>query len=115
MAASARSTPSITSRNSSAGPGSASIRASPSRRAPPPPARHITPQSETAGQALLRDMNREHQERLPGDSQLEARIASYELAARLQSHAPEALDLGRETEATRRAYGIGQPATESFA
>lgn len=81
----------------------------------PPAARHITPDSERASHELLREMNREHQERLPGDSRLEARIASYELAARLQSHAPETLDLSRETEATRRLYGIGQPATDAFA
>ena len=82
---------------------------------PPASARHITPESERDSQALLREMNREHQERVPGDSRLEARIASYELAARLQSHAPETLDLARETEATRRLYGIGQPATDAFA
>jgi hypothetical protein len=82
---------------------------------PPASARHITPESERDSQALLREMNREHQERVPGDSRLEARIASYELAARLQCHAPETLDLARETEATRRLYGIGQPATDAFA
>src|SRR5437588_6029163 len=48
---------------------------------PPRSARHITPQSEAEGQALLREMNREHLGRMPGDSRLEARIASYELAA----------------------------------
>jgi hypothetical protein len=66
------------------------------------------------GQALLRDMNRAHLERTPGDSRLEARIASYELAARMQLSAPEALDIARETEATRRLYGIGAPATDAF-
>src|SRR5439155_1523713 len=66
---------------------------------PPRDARHITPQSEAEGQALLREMNREHLEQAPGDSRLEARIASYELAARMQLSAPEALDLARETEA----------------
>jgi hypothetical protein len=82
---------------------------------PPASARHITPDSEADSRALLREMNREHLERLPGDSRLEARIASYELAASLQSHAPEALDLARETEATRRLFGVGQPATDVFA
>ena len=82
---------------------------------PPASARYITPGSERDVHALLREMNREHQERTPGDSRLEARIASYQLAARLQSHAPETLDLGRETEATRTSYGIGQPATDAFA
>jgi hypothetical protein len=82
---------------------------------PPPGALHITPESEAAGQAILREMNREHLQQLPGDSRLEARIASYELAARLQTHAPEALDLQRETEATRRLYGLDQPQTAPFA
>ena len=82
---------------------------------PPTSARHITPQSEADGQAVLRDINRDYAQQHPGDSRLEARIASYELAARLQSHAPEALDLNRETEATRRLYGVGDPATDTFA
>jgi hypothetical protein len=82
---------------------------------PPTSARHITAESDSAGQTLLREMNRDHLAQAPGDSRLEARIASYELAARLQSHAPEALDLSRETEATRRLYGLGEPATDSFA
>jgi hypothetical protein len=82
---------------------------------PPTSARHITPQSEVEGHALLREMNRAHLEESPGDSRLEARIASYELAARMQRSAPEALDLARETEATRRQYGVGQPETDAFA
>jgi hypothetical protein len=82
---------------------------------PPASARHITPQSESEGHALLREMNQEHLAGSPGDSRLEARIASYELAARMQRSAPEALDLSRETEATRRLYGVGQPDTDTFA
>jgi hypothetical protein len=82
---------------------------------PPRSARYITPQSERDGQALLREMNREHLAQTPGDSRLEARIASYELAARMQLSAPEALDLSRETEATRRLYGVGHLAMDGFA
>src|SRR5439155_10844091 len=82
---------------------------------PPASARHITRDSEADGLALLRRMNQEHLQQVPGDSRLEARIASYELAARLQVHAPEALDLGRETETTRRLYGVGQGPTDAFA
>ena len=81
---------------------------------PPTSARHITRDSEADGLSLLERMNREHLQQLPGDSRLEARIASYELAARLQVHAPEALDIGRETEATRRLYGIGQGPTDTL-
>jgi hypothetical protein len=82
---------------------------------PPRSARFMTPDSEAEGQALLRQMNHEHLARTPGDARLEARIASYELAARMQVSAPEALDLARETEATRRLYGLDHPATEAFA
>ncbi len=82
---------------------------------PPASARNITPQSEAEGQALLRELNQQHLTQNPGDSRLEARIASYEMAARLQIHAPEALDVTRETEATQRLYGLGQPGTDAFA
>jgi hypothetical protein len=81
---------------------------------PPASASHITRESEADGLALLRELNRDHLAQSPGDSRLEARIASYELAARMQTSAPEALDLARETEATRRLYGVGQPATDAF-
>jgi hypothetical protein len=50
----------------------------------------------------------------PGDAEAEARIASYELAFRMQQHAPEAVDLSRETEATKRAYGLDEPRTADF-
>ena len=82
---------------------------------PPRSARFITAESERAGRDLLREMNRDFLERMPGDSRLEARIASYELAARMQLSAPEALDLSRETPATHRLYGVGRPATDAFA
>jgi hypothetical protein len=82
---------------------------------PPASARHITPGSEADGLALLRQMNRAHLQQSPGDTRLEARIASYEMAARLQVHAPEALDLNRETAATRRLYGVGAAPTDAFA
>src|SRR5262245_3167394 len=81
----------------------------------PRTARHITPQSETEGQALLRELNQQHLLQNPGDSRLEARIASYEMAARLQLHATEALDLARESESTQRLYGLGQEPTDAFA
>jgi len=82
---------------------------------PPSSATYITPGSETAGRSALDALNRLHLADNPGDSRLEGRIASYELAARMQVAAPEALDLARETTATQRLYGLGQPATDSFA
>src|SRR5262245_13215005 len=50
----------------------------------------------------------------PGDPELEARAASYELAFRMQAHAPEAVDLAKETEATRKAYGLDDARTNDF-
>jgi hypothetical protein len=49
------------------------------------------------------------------DSELEARIASYELAFRMQTEAPEAVDLSGETAETRALYGLDQPETAEFA
>src|SRR5207245_5866722 len=50
----------------------------------------------------------------PGDSELAARISSYELAFRMQRHAPEAVDLSQESAATRKAYGLDEPRTADF-
>ncbi len=49
-----------------------------------------------------------------GGSDLAARIAAYELAFRMQQHAPEAVDLSRETEEARRLYGLDDPETTEF-
>jgi hypothetical protein len=59
-------------------------------------------------------INREHAEGRPGESDLEARIQSFELAARMQTAAKEALDISQESEATKKLYGIDKPATEEF-
>ncbi len=81
---------------------------------PPKDAAHITPESEREGLALLAEANREHERQWPGDSRLEARIASYELAARMQLSAPEALDISRETADTHKLYGLDEKPTETF-
>ncbi len=49
-----------------------------------------------------------------GDSRLEARIASYELAAKLQISAPEVMDISKESDATERLYGIDDPSHGRF-
>jgi hypothetical protein len=81
---------------------------------PPPSAKFITRQSDAEGLALLQLMNREYAARWQGDSRLEARIAAYELAARMQVSAPQVLDLSAETQATRRLYGLDNKTTEAF-
>jgi len=63
---------------------------------------------------LLQKINRLHALEHPGDSRLEARIAAGELAARMQLSAPEAFDLSRESELTRRLYGLDDKVTEDF-
>lgn len=73
--------------------------------------------SDTRQQAklsLLDHFNQNHATKYPQQSELEARIRSYELAFRMQAQAPEAVDLNQETEATKALYGLDQKETETF-
>jgi hypothetical protein len=81
---------------------------------PPTSAKHINSRSEADGLDLLKQLNEDHRDRNPGDSRLDARITSYELAARMQLSAPEVLDLGREPAAVRNLYGLAEPVTAPF-
>jgi hypothetical protein len=81
---------------------------------PPKESKSITAASEADTWNLLRDLNREHMAQREGDSRLEARIASYEMAAKLQLSAPEVLDISGESEATRKLYGVDEKVTEDF-
>ena len=81
---------------------------------PPANARFITKENERDTLALLTKLNREHQSHRADDSRLDARIASFELAARLQVSAPEVLDLSGESEATKQLYGLDDKVTEDF-
>jgi hypothetical protein len=80
----------------------------------PPEEAGTSPEAERDGLALLNRLNRGHREGREGDTRLDARIASYELAARLQLSAPEVLDLTGESAATRELYGLGDPVTDDF-
>lgn len=64
--------------------------------------------------ALLQEYNRQHAESRRQQTELDARIRGYELAFRMQSAAPEAVELQYETEATRRLYGLDNQETENF-
>lgn len=75
---------------------------------------YISDQSEAEGRKVLEQLNTAHLSGREGDSRLEARIAAYELAARLQLSAPEVLDLSDETKATRAMYGVDDPVTADF-
>lgn len=63
---------------------------------------------------LLKRLNEHHARRFKGDSELKARIEAYELAYRMQSTAPEAVDVNKETAATRALYGIGEKETNDY-
>lgn len=62
----------------------------------------------------LREKNEEHLASRADNSELAARIASYELAYKMQSHAPEAVDFTQETAATQTLYGLDNPRTAEF-
>ncbi len=70
--------------------------------------RYVSPQAQRDQLALLQQMNHLHESRRGRDEQLEARIASLEMAFRMQSEAQEAFDIGRESAATRKLYGDGE-------
>jgi hypothetical protein len=76
----------------------------------PPP--HMTPERQRAALDLLQKMNDLDTD--GHDTGMAARIASYELAFRMQSHAPEAVDISNEDEATRRLYGLDRKETTEF-
>jgi hypothetical protein len=63
---------------------------------------------------FLNDLNRAHLEQHPGEMDLEARIAGYELAAQMQTAATEALDISSESEATKKLYGIDRKETQEY-
>ncbi|RMF38376.1 MAG: DUF1501 domain-containing protein [Planctomycetota bacterium] len=63
---------------------------------------------------FIERLNRAHLSRHPGELELEARIATYRLAANMQMAASEALDLSQETAATKRMYGLEDPACRDF-
>ncbi len=63
---------------------------------------------------LLGELNAKHLEERPGEAELLGRIQSFELAYRMQSEAADMIDFSRETEATRKAYGLDRKETQSY-
>ena len=78
-----------------------------------PPA-DVSPDEQQARLDLLAKMNEEHLRLHPGEEELIARIASYELAFRMQMSAPEVVDLTDETPDTQKLYGLDNKQTEYF-
>src|SRR3954453_5303311 len=79
-----------------------------------PPA-EVTPEQQRERLNLLAKLNEMDLKKYPGSSELAARISWYELAYRMQSCAPEAVDVNRESETTRKLYGMDDKITEPFA
>jgi hypothetical protein len=67
-----------------------------------------------AGRELLSRLDQIHKSKRPNQLQLDARIASYELAAKLQMEATDALDISKESKKTLEMYGVGQEPTDSY-
>lgn len=63
---------------------------------------------------LLKTLNQVGSAKHPSDTELKARLRSYELADRMQTAAPEAVDLSKETDATKELYGLNDPISESY-
>lgn len=74
----------------------------------------VTREEQRARLDMIQKLNEKHRAET-GDAEIASRIASYELAFRMQAAAPELLDLGRESKATLDSYGVGQEPTNAFA
>lgn len=84
------------------------------------PILHLQPPAEMTGDRqlssleLIRELNRQHLVEREFDQDLAARINSYELAFRMQSSAPEVVDISQESASTLKMYGVGKKETDDF-
>lgn len=78
------------------------------------PARPFSPEAQQVGKNLIQRLNSLRGVEYPSDPRLAARIASYELAYRMQQSVPEVLDFSRETAETQSLYGLDQAPCRSF-
>ena len=74
----------------------------------------VSPRSQRDSLDLLAKLNDQHLAAHPGDSELSARILSYELAYRMQTSAADVVDVDKEDAATRALYGVDDPRTADF-
>ena len=72
------------------------------------------PEQQRSKLDFLRDLNQRWGADKPDDTELEARIRAYELAYQMQAAAPDAVDLTKESESTRKMYGLDDPETQAF-
>src|SRR5262245_45399808 len=78
------------------------------------PERPLPPGAQRESLEFLAKVNKEHLRDHPGESELDARIQNFKLAARMQLAAAEVLDLSKESEATRKMYGMDNPVSGSY-
>ena len=74
----------------------------------------VTPEQQRDRLGLLEKLNEMDARKYPGNSELTARIASYELAYRMQGCAPEAVDINAESAAVKKLYGLDDAKTAPF-
>ncbi|MGY8766860.1 MAG: DUF1501 domain-containing protein [Pirellulales bacterium] len=75
---------------------------------------HIRGEAQQRYLSLLNSLNQNHLKKHPGELDLQARIASYELAGKMQTSAKEALDLSQETQVTKKMYGLEDDTTRDY-
>src|SRR6266404_492921 len=97
----------------------AAYQGTPFRASGPPivdlkPAAERTPEEQREWLKFLGKLNETHLEKNPEDSELSARIYSYELAYKMQTSAVDAIDIGKESAATRKLYGVDEEPTQFF-
>jgi hypothetical protein len=78
------------------------------------PPKDLTPERQRQNIEFIGKLNEEFLKQNPGEQDLAARIRTYELAYRMQSEATEAVEIARESEATKSLYGLDRPETEIF-
>jgi len=78
------------------------------------PPKHLQGAAQKNQLDLLHSLNRDHLKSRPGEDDLAARISSYELAAKMQTEASDALDLAKETAATKNLYGLDEDHTKQM-
>jgi hypothetical protein len=74
----------------------------------------VSDERQRAKLGLIQQLNEMHRRDRPDDTQLSARQSAYELAFRMQATAPEAVDLSREPERVKEAYGLNRKETADF-
>lgn len=74
----------------------------------------VTPGARHRQLRLLERINEQHSQQFPGNEELQTQIANFEIAARMQTAVPDAVDISQESAATKRLYGLDNPDTAEY-